>query len=115
NDEEKFVGAGLGGCKTPDSPTNPDGVEEGGQGQAKRSPWSGSQKEPRPEGTPDLSGSIVRKISCPPSGREFFLRNPGAALRLPCYLLASLRDAGKPLTRFFETVSLSLPPKVAPL
>src|SRR5262249_21367460 len=67
---------------------HPEGMLEGSQGQAKRSPW---------DARPNIRALKGRKISyklepirsCVPPGRGSFMRTiPGAALRLPLATLS---------------------------
>jgi hypothetical protein len=63
--------------------THPEGMQEGSQGQAKRSPWSAWRRTRALKGArpPAIAQSCL--LWRPSRTRFFFRTNPGAALRLP--------------------------------
>jgi hypothetical protein len=71
-------------------------MQEGSQGQAKRSPWNRPPKKgPRPEGTPDTTSWLIRP-SRAPSERIAFSSTPFQGLRFACPRLPSRIPAGMP-------------------
>jgi hypothetical protein len=73
---------------------HPEGMQEGSQGQAKRSPWASFKKGRVLEGGQTQRVGQSGEVSRPFRARGFFTKHSrGCASLAPGYLLASLWDA----------------------